>query len=369
MTALRKLSAIYIAAASTYAVAIALAHHPVWNANAHIAGRFAAEQGEAAAIALNDHVLTPGYVWARHETARGYRALVATITAPRAQVTAKPPAVHAAKHRLAKAVPAAKPQVPVLRPNAATSWSHPVAHTPRASVTLDLAPPKNPPPTDRSPGPAELARAAQRLKDSLTHEMLANFDLFLYVSMADKGPLAQRMYVFAKKTSDDLALRYDWPVSTGREAIERNPNGVRMTTDTPQGYYELDPRRMYRHYTSFEWKKPMPYAMFFNWVHDGRQTGLAIHGAYGEDIALLGRRASAGCVHLAPENAAVLFDLIRTRYRGEVPVFAYDEKTASASNTGFLQHDAKGNLRYAMGYKVLVVIENYGGENTVAALM
>ena len=29
--------------------------------------------------------------------------------------------------------------------------------------------------------------------------MLKNFDLFLYVSKAEKGPLAQRLYVFKKE--------------------------------------------------------------------------------------------------------------------------------------------------------------------------
>ena len=38
------------------------------------------------------------------------------------------------------------------------------------------------------------------------------------------------------------------------------------------------------------------------------------------------------------------------------------------SNDGLLMHDAEGNLQYAGGYKVLVVIENNGGDNVVAAL-
>ena len=59
------------------------------------------------------------------------------------------------------------------------------------------------------------------------------------------------------------------------------------------------------------------------------QTGLAIHGATGEDVALLGKRASAGCVRIAPENAALLFNLISTQYRGLAPRFAYDRRTAT----------------------------------------
>jgi hypothetical protein len=38
------------------------------------------------------------------------------------------------------------------------------------------------------------------------------------------------------------------------------------------------------------------------------------------------------------------------------------------ANDGMLLHDAKGNLEFAEGYKVLIFIEDYGGENVVAAL-
>lgn len=373
MSTLKQLSAIYIAAASTYAVAIVLAQHPIWALGARIAAHYMAEEGEAAAVALDDHVLKPGFALARDEAGRAYRALVEAMTAPPVHVAAKKSPAPNAKPVIAKAEPHAK-QI-AIEHRTVTAWSRPVAHAPQASVTLDIAPPQKaaappmPPPTDNAPGPAQIARVAQHLRDDLTREMFANFDLFLYVSKAEKGPLAQRMYVFAKQSSGDLALRYDWSVSTGREKIELSPNGLRLVTDTPEGYYEIDPKRVYRDYTSHQWRKPMPYAMFFNWVHDGSKTGLAIHAAYGDDVALLGSRASGGCIHLSPQNAAVLFDLIRTQYRGEVPRLAYDEKTATASNRGQFLYDANGHLRYAKGYRVLVVIENYGGENVVAALM
>jgi hypothetical protein len=98
------------------------------------------------------------------------------------------------------------------------------------------------------------------------------------------------------------------------------------------------------------------------------QTGLAIHSATGDDISLLGKRASAGCVRLAPENAALLFNLIRTQYKGLAPRFAMDRRTATMSNQGLLMHDAQGNVQMAEGYKVLVFIENFGGNNVVAAV-
>ena len=38
------------------------------------------------------------------------------------------------------------------------------------------------------------------------------------------------------------------------------------------------------------------------------------------------------------------------------------------SSNGLLMHDKAGNLQYAEGYKVLVLIENNGGDDVVAAL-
>lgn len=218
------------------------------------------------------------------------------------------------------------------------------------------------------PTAGEIARVEQRLRANLTSELLGGFDLFLYVSKAERGPWAQRMYVFDKSTSGDMGLLHAWPVSTGRDARVLTNRGWRVALDTPGGYYQLDPGRFYAHYTSAEWGMPMPYAMFLNWVHNGDQTGLAIHGASGEDLALLGTRASAGCVRLAPDHAKELFTLIRSKYRGPVPRFAYDAKTSTMSNDGILWHDRNGDLKLTDGYRVLVFIENYGGDNVVAML-
>jgi hypothetical protein len=210
--------------------------------------------------------------------------------------------------------------------------------------------------------------AEERLKRALTPEMRAHFELFLYVSKANSGPLAQHMYVFRKAANGEPELLYDWPVSTGREKSEITPLGRAAFTTTPRGYYELDPHRFYARYHSHHWDQSMPYTMFFNWERHGYQTGLAIHAAVGDDVAKLGSRASAGCVHLSLDNARTLFHLIRSHYRGPVPRFAVDPRTESMSNQGKLMHDADGNLRMAQGYKVLVFIENYGGRNLVATL-
>jgi hypothetical protein len=227
---------------------------------------------------------------------------------------------------------------------------------------IPMPPPLDAPITDRA------TAVAVRLRSQLTQEMLQGFDLFLYVSKAERGPLAQRMYVFRKTPAGELNLLYDWAASTGREQNEVTPRGVRTFTATPAGYYQLDPERMYRAYRSASWDQDMPHSLFFNWEREGLQTGLAIHAATGDDVARLGRRASAGCVHLSAQNAAILYQLIRADYRGPAPRFAYNAATQTMSNRGGFMHDAAGRLRMTDGYRVLVDIENYGGENIVASL-
>ena len=225
----------------------------------------------------------------------------------------------------------------------------------------------DPPPPDMPAGERAMA-ASMRLKAGLSPDMLNNFDLFLYVSKAASGPLAQRMYVFKKTQGDTLTLAYDWAASTGREKSETNARGRPSFTATPAGYYQLDPARMYRRYRSYSWDQPMPNAMFFNWERQGLQTGLAIHAASGENVAKLGTRNSAGCIHLSPENAETLQTLIRANYRGKVPRFAYNEATRTMSNKGALMYGRDGSLRMTDGYRVLIFIEDYGGKDMVAAL-
>ena len=43
-------------------------------------------------------------------------------------------------------------------------------------------------------------------------------------------------------------------------------------------------------------------------------------------------------------------------------------RLGTMSNEGIIVHDADGHVQLAEGYKVLVFIENCGGENVVAAL-
>jgi hypothetical protein len=238
-------------------------------------------------------------------------------------------------------------------------------------VVIDLAPPDRIASPKLAPDQRKVAaiRAEQRLRLALTDDLLRHFKLFLYVSKSERGLLGQHMFVFERQAHGALHLLYAWPVSTGRETIERTPAGLQVLTDTPAGYYQLDRRRLYEHYRSRQWGDAMPYAMFFNWIDKGRKTGLAIHAAEGPGLGQLGSRASAGCVRLSPQNARTLFELIRTRFQGDVPKFAFDSRSGTMLNNGALMRDAYGAVKLTKGYRVLVLIENTGGGGTVAAML
>jgi lipoprotein-anchoring transpeptidase ErfK/SrfK len=405
MTALRQLSVVYVAAAGAYAIAMAMSAHPNWVKEADQTAHYVRAHTAATAIAFDDHVLRPDMKIAEAAGRALERSIADTFHSDSVKVAHRDlpqplkvarvlPIKHPASVQTATPAPPAPTDVappqsgpspddnslpmplrgndaaPTTAPADATAANTPPPHmmkllpqtaTPPASSTASLPP-------QGAPSAAEIMRVEERLKASLTSEMADNFSLFLYVSKADSGPWAQRMYVFQKQANGDLNLLYNWPVSTGREQLELNPEGHKLTTDTPAGYYQLDPHRSYEQYTSSEWGQKMPYAMFFNWVKDGNQTGLAIHAASGDDVAKLGSRASAGCVHLSEDNARTLFAMIHAQYKGLAPRFAYDRRTGTMSNQGILMHDASGNLKMADGYKVLIFIEDYGGQNVVAAL-
>jgi hypothetical protein len=83
---------------------------------------------------------------------------------------------------------------------------------------------------------------------------------------------------------------YRWPVSTGRRGHA-----------TPAGKFR--PVRLERHWYSHEYgMTPMPWAVFFH-------RGYAVHGTM--EAYNLGHAASHGCVRLRPDNASILFSLVR----------------------------------------------------------
>jgi len=366
MSAIRKLSLMYLLCAMAFSVLLAFDRDP------------ALEQASRRTVIAGLEGLRSDVAQPVGEVVRDSgRSVVATVS----DLFDPPAARLPAKARIAAAPRPPRAVVPPAAPLAPAKKSAPVAPPAAAIVVPDthvagttpkfvgITPPAPPPSAARAiVSPAELVRVTMRLKENLTHEMLDNFSLFLYVSKADNGPWAQHMYVFAKGADGNLSMRYNWPASTGRELVEMAPNGTRQPSFTPRGYYQLDPSRMYKSHYSGQWHQPMPYAMFFNWEQHGLRTGLAIHGATGLEVAQLGSRASAGCIRIAPENARMLFNLIRAQYKGLAPRFAYDRRTASMSNDGVMMHDASGNVQLSGGYKVLVFVEDYGGGNVVAAL-
>jgi lipoprotein-anchoring transpeptidase ErfK/SrfK len=129
----------------------------------------------------------------------------------------------------------------------------------------------------------------------------------------------------------DGAHRYDWPVSTARWGYR-----------TPNGTYR--PERLARKWFSrkYDWS-PMPWSIFF----DG---GYAIHGSY--EISRLGRPASHGCIRLNPNNAKILFELVR-QHVDETRIVVMGEGPAAARHEGAVhrRHPAARRLEDDMTFR------------------
>ena len=126
--------------------------------------------------------------------------------------------------------------------------------------------------------------------------MLRRVLLALFFSFAASPALADNVLVIVDLQMQTMHVRVDgvtkyrWDVSTGRSGYS-----------TPPGRYQ--PTRMYKNYFSRKYDNaPMPFSIFF-------VGGYAIHGT--TDLRNLGRVASHGCVRLHPDNAAMLFDLVK----------------------------------------------------------
>jgi lipoprotein-anchoring transpeptidase ErfK/SrfK len=95
----------------------------------------------------------------------------------------------------------------------------------------------------------------------------------------------QKMKVF-----HEGRLLFVWPVSTAK------PGKI-----TPAGVYQ--PEFLSKNHRSRRYNNaPMPYAIFY----DGHY---AIHGT--DQVKRLGQPASHGCVRLHPDNARILFRMVR----------------------------------------------------------
>jgi lipoprotein-anchoring transpeptidase ErfK/SrfK len=89
----------------------------------------------------------------------------------------------------------------------------------------------------------------------------------------------------------DGVQKFDWPVSTGKRGYS-TPSG----TFTPTSMNEI--------WYSKQWDNaPMPHAIFY------MKDGHAIHGSY--EVRNLGKPASHGCVRISPQNATLLYALVK----------------------------------------------------------
>lgn len=110
---------------------------------------------------------------------------------------------------------------------------------------------------------------------------------------------------------------YRWPISTGRRGFE-----------TPTGKFKFF--RLERHWYSRQYElTPMPWSSFFF-------RGYAVHGTM--EASNLGKAASHGCVRLRPDNAALLFALVRKHGFNKTRVVVNDAPlpgTAPTRDRGF----------------------------------
>ena len=90
----------------------------------------------------------------------------------------------------------------------------------------------------------------------------------------------------------DGVEKYSWPVSTGKYGYS-TPSGTFTPTSMNEVWY------------SKQWDNaPMPHSIFF--LKDGH----AIHGSH--EVKNLGKPVSHGCVRISPDDAAILYDLVKT---------------------------------------------------------
>ncbi len=132
-------------------------------------------------------------------------------------------------------------------------------------------------------------------------------------------PARASVVVTVDKTAQRLSVsvdglrRYEWPVSTARWGY-----------NTPNGSYR--PEWLARKWFSTKYDgSPMPHSVFF-------KGGYAIHGSY--EISHLGRPASHGCIRLHPDNAAVLFALVKDNMKDTQIVVTGDRAEAPARERG-----------------------------------
>lgn len=149
----------------------------------------------------------------------------------------------------------------------------------------------------------------------------ADAQLFLEV---DRNPNVQRMRIYRRNESGQMALIHTWPVSTGSMTASSNwsnPNFNVSCRETP-----VSPQGQDLFIDAAEWRRPeiwnstiysgarMHRPLFFGNGTAGapspyrapRSSGFAVHGVDANYYERLGSIASGGCVRITSENSAVL---------------------------------------------------------------
>ncbi len=153
------------------------------------------------------------------------------------------------------------------------------------------------------------------------------FTIALYVNVANRGPMAQRMWVLQRDelgadwklglwderywkprlAGTDARPSFSWKISSGRKYPGDDRSGPTLS-----GVFTLDERKGR---TRFGYTAPgMINVMYIDYHYrSGRRSGIAFHGTTNGRYRLLGRPDSHGCIRMTKRNARALLSRLRGR--------------------------------------------------------
>ncbi|MGZ3770620.1 MAG: L,D-transpeptidase [Bdellovibrio sp.] len=197
-------------------------------------------------------------------------------------------------------------------------------------------------------------------RDFTTKPWMREFQYVIVVNKAKRGPYAQTERLYENGYLINQAV-----VSTGREGFElRRKNQVcagrppkSYWSQTPTGYYT--PKYLEEDHTSSSWDSEMPWAIFFD-----VDNGLALHQVHPHYKAMLGSRASGGCVRQDPYTAQFVYEKVLATEGAVVPEVNVDG-TPVLDENGNIKHINKqvvvsktGLIRSFKTYSALIIIED-----------
>lgn len=194
--------------------------------------------------------------------------------------------------------------------------------------------------------------AVLRSNSRIPAELAGFFDLALVVNLAKVGDDAQSLRVLVKKSGSFRETRRFSIIASNQTELS-----YRLTP----GYYRLDPFRLLNE-IQVEYsdrRETLRYAMFLDITFGTASGSVPGHIAIcGTDLDDLHARPHADDphIHLATGDARALFELIRSKYRGVAPEFAWDPAEDRTNRRGILLKTARGDVLQKEGYRVLVVV-------------